>query len=75
VIGVPHPRWGETPKALVVLRDGATLDVDALIGYCRESLAHFRAPTSVEVRDALPRTATGKIQKYLLRQPYWDADA
>jgi acyl-CoA synthetase (AMP-forming)/AMP-acid ligase II len=71
VIGVPHERWGETPKALVVLRDGATFDPDALIAFCRQHLAHFASPTSVEQRESLPRTATGKVQKYLLREPYW----
>jgi acyl-CoA synthetase (AMP-forming)/AMP-acid ligase II len=71
VIGVPHERWGETPKALVVLRDGVDFDEGALIAFCRERLAHFKCPTSVEQREALPRTATGKLQKYLLREPYW----
>ncbi len=71
IIGVPHKRWGETVKAIVVLRDGARFDEAALIGHCREHLAGFQCPTSVEQRDALPRTATGKVQKYLLRQPYW----
>lgn len=71
IIGVPHERWGETPKALVVLKDGAAFDEQALIAYCREHLAGFQCPTSVERRDTLPRTATGKIQKYLLREPYW----
>src|SRR5439155_24969468 len=70
IIGIPHPRWAETPKALVVLRDGATFDEAALIAFCRQRLAHFKCPTSVERRDSLPRTATGKVQKYLLRQPY-----
>jgi fatty-acyl-CoA synthase len=72
VIGVPHERWGETPKALVVLRDGAALDEPALIAFCRERLAHFKCPTSVEARESLPRTATGKVQKYVLRAPYWE---
>ena len=71
VVGVPSERWGETPKALVVLRDGAVFDPDALITFCRQRLAHFKCPTSVEQRDSLPRTATGKVQKYLLREPYW----
>jgi acyl-CoA synthetase (AMP-forming)/AMP-acid ligase II len=71
IIGVPHERWGETVKALVVLRDGATLDEAQIIAFCREHLAGFQCPTSVERRDALPRTATGKVQKYLLREPYW----
>jgi fatty-acyl-CoA synthase len=71
VIGVPHERWGETPKALVVLRDGAEFDPDDLIAFCRQHLAGFQCPTSIEQRESLPRTATGKIQKYLLREPYW----
>jgi fatty-acyl-CoA synthase len=71
VVGVPHERWGETPKALVVLRDGATLDEEALIGFCKQRLAGFKCPTSVERRDQLPRTATGKVRKFVLREPYW----
>jgi acyl-CoA synthetase (AMP-forming)/AMP-acid ligase II len=67
VVGVPHDRWGETPKALVVLRDGVTFDPDQLIDFCRRRLAHFKCPTSIEQRESLPRTATGKVQKYLLR--------
>jgi len=70
VIGVPHARWGETVKALVVLRPGTTLDEPGLIAHCKERLAGFKCPTSVEQRDALPRTATGKVQKYVLREPY-----
>jgi fatty-acyl-CoA synthase len=71
VIGVPDARWGETVKALVVLRPGERADERDLIGHCRERLAHFKCPTSVELRDALPRTATGKLQKFKLRGPYW----
>jgi len=72
VIGVPHAKWGETVKALVVLRspDGAT-EAD-LIEHCRSRLSHFKCPTSIEVREALPRTATGKLQKFKLREPYWE---
>jgi acyl-CoA synthetase (AMP-forming)/AMP-acid ligase II len=70
VIGVPHERWGETVTALVVLREGAAADEAALIAFARERMAHFKCPTSVELREALPRTATGKIQKFLLRAPY-----
>jgi fatty-acyl-CoA synthase len=72
VIGVPDEKWGETIKALVVVRDGASVTEGELIAHCRERLAHFKAPTSVELRDALDRTATGKLQKYKLRRPYWD---
>jgi fatty-acyl-CoA synthase len=71
VIGVPHEKWGETPKALVVLRPGTKLTEAELIAFSREHLAHFKCPTSVEFLDALPRTATGKLQKFLLREKYW----
>ncbi|MFC6886877.1 MULTISPECIES: long-chain-fatty-acid--CoA ligase [Actinomadura] len=72
VIGVPDDRWGETPKAIVVLA-GDVSDAD-LIGYCRERLAHFKCPTSVERRDAIPRNPTGKILKRELRAPYWQGE-
>jgi len=72
VIGVPHDKWGETVKALVVLRPGHQATEADLIGFCREALAHYKCPTSVEIRDALPRTATGKLQKFKLRAPYWE---
>jgi acyl-CoA synthetase (AMP-forming)/AMP-acid ligase II len=71
VIGVPDERWGETVKALVVLRDGWSVTEEELIKHCREQLAHFKAPRSVEFRAALDRTATGKLQKFKLREPYW----
>jgi fatty-acyl-CoA synthase len=72
VIGVPDEKWGETVKALVVLAPGATADEQELIEHCRGRLTHFKCPTSVELRDALPRTATGKLQKFKLRAPYWE---
>jgi acyl-CoA synthetase (AMP-forming)/AMP-acid ligase II len=71
VIGVPDEKWGETLKALVVLRPGATATERDLIEHCRSRLAHFKCPTSIELRDALVRTATGKLQKFKLREPYW----
>ncbi|MEW1656090.1 AMP-binding protein [Streptomyces sp. NPDC093707] len=71
VIGVPHEKWGETIKALVVLAEGATAQEADIIAHCKRHLAGYKAPTSVEFRDAIPRTATGKIQKFKLRQPYW----
>lgn len=61
---VDEPR---TPKATVVLWDDSTFDPDELISFCRKRLAHFKCATIVEQRDSLPRTAAGKIQKYLLR--------
>jgi acyl-CoA synthetase (AMP-forming)/AMP-acid ligase II len=72
VIGVPHEKWGETVKALVVLAPGADATEADLIEWCRDSLAHYKCPTSVEFRDALARTATGKLQKFKLRAPYWE---
>jgi fatty-acyl-CoA synthase len=71
VIGVPDARWGETVKALVVLRAGSAASEADLIEHCRARLAHFKCPTSVELRDVLPRTATGKLQKFKLREPFW----
>lgn len=71
VIGVPDEKWGETVKALVVLKPHRKLTEPELISYCRDHLAHFKCPTSVEFRDELPRTATGKLQKFKLREPYW----
>jgi len=71
VVGVPSERWGETPKALVVLRDGASPSADEIIAFTREHLAHFKCPTSVDFVDALPRTATGKLQKFVIRERYW----
>ena len=72
VIGVPADKWGETITALVVLAQGATVEEQALIDHCRDQLAHFKCPTSVEFRDELARTATGKLQKFKLRSPYWE---
>ena len=71
VIGVPDEKWGETIKALVVLRPGATATERDLIEHCRGRMAHYKCPTSIELRDALVRTATGKLQKFKLREPYW----
>jgi acyl-CoA synthetase (AMP-forming)/AMP-acid ligase II len=72
VIGVPDDRWGETVKALVVLRPGAAAAAADLIRHCRDHLAHYKCPTSVELVDGLARTATGKVQKFRLRAPYWE---
>ncbi|NBE53770.1 AMP-binding protein [Streptomyces boluensis] len=72
VIGVPHEKWGETIKALVVLVEGATADEAEIIAHCKARMARYKAPTSVEFRPAIPRTATGKIQKFLLREQYWE---
>ncbi len=72
VIGVPDEKWGETVKALVVVGGDADVSERDLIDYCREKIAHYKCPTSVEFRDELARTATGKLQKFKLRAPYWE---
>ncbi|MBA4179131.1 MAG: hypothetical protein C0506_00945 [Anaerolinea sp.] len=71
VIGVPSEKWGETPKALIVLRDGASATEQEIIEFSRQHLAHFRCPTSVDFVDSLPRTVTGKLQKFVIREKYW----
>ena len=71
VIGVPDDKWGETVKALLVLKPGESAEESEVIEFCRARMAHYKCPTSIEIRDALPRTATGKLQKFKLRSPYW----
>jgi acyl-CoA synthetase (AMP-forming)/AMP-acid ligase II len=71
VIGVPDDRWGESVKAFVQPADGRTVDPDQLVAFARERLAGYKVPRSIEVVDQLPRNATGKILKKVLRQPYW----
>jgi acyl-CoA synthetase (AMP-forming)/AMP-acid ligase II len=71
VIGVPDERWGETIKALIVTAEGETVTEAEIIAWCKDRLARYKAPTSVEIREAIPRTATGKVQKFKLREPYW----
>jgi acyl-CoA synthetase (AMP-forming)/AMP-acid ligase II len=70
-IGVPHDKWGETVKAFVVLRAGASATAEELISHCRASLAGYKCPTSIEFLEALPRNPSGKVLKRELREPYW----
>jgi fatty-acyl-CoA synthase len=67
IVGLPHEKWGEAPYAWVVLRDGAQASEGEIIGFARDRLAHFKAPHGVTFVPELPKTATGKIQKYVLR--------
>ena len=67
VVGVPDDRWGEAPHGFVVLKDGATATEDDLRAFAREKLAHFKVPRGFTFVVELPKTATGKIQKYVLR--------
>jgi long-chain acyl-CoA synthetase len=68
VIGVAHPKWGETPRAVVVLRENAHATAEELIAYTRDRLAHYKCPTSVVFADQLPRNASGKLLKRELRR-------
>ncbi|AOV07646.1 long-chain-fatty-acid--CoA ligase [Sporosarcina ureilytica] len=74
VIAVPHEKWGETPHAYIVLREGHTLTEEEVIAFSRSKLAHFKAVTSITFIDELPKTASGKIQKVQLRNEYWEAN-
>jgi acyl-CoA synthetase (AMP-forming)/AMP-acid ligase II len=71
VIGIPDATWGEAVHAVVVPRPGAEPAADELTGWCRERLAHFKCPRSVEFSAQLPRNATGKVLKSVLREPHW----
>jgi fatty-acyl-CoA synthase len=70
VIGIPHPHWGERPKAFVTLSEGAAAAPEEIIAFCRERLAHYKCPDSIEF-GPLPKTSTGKTQKFVLRQRAW----
>ena len=70
VVAIPHPHWGERPKAFVTLRDGASISAEEIIAFARDRLAHFKCPDAVEF-GPLPKTSTGKVQKYVLREKEW----
>jgi fatty-acyl-CoA synthase len=67
VVGLPDPKWGEAPHAFVVLKPGATTTPEELRAFVREKLAHFKCPHAFNFLTELPKTATGKIQKFVLR--------
>lgn len=71
VIGVPDEKWGEVPKALVVLKPGAEVSEGEIIAHVKTKLAHFKAPKSVEFRQEFPKGGTGKILKHQLKHAYW----
>ncbi len=72
VIGVPDEKWGETVKAVVVPRPGEAVDPASVIAWARERIAPYKVPKSVDVIEALPRNASGKILRKDLRAPYWE---
>jgi acyl-CoA synthetase (AMP-forming)/AMP-acid ligase II len=71
VIGVPDEKWGEMVTALVVVAEGRTVTAEEIIAHCRGKIAGYKIPKRVEFRDELARTATGKIQKFKLREAFW----
>ena len=75
MIGVPHPRWVETPKAIVVLKPGRQATEQELIAFARENLAHYKCPTSIAFASTLPRNASGKLLKRELRRTLQEAQA
>jgi fatty-acyl-CoA synthase len=70
VIPLPHEKWGEVPKALVVRKPGAHVTEPELLEFCRTRLAHYKCPQSVTFLDGLPKTGTGKILKRELRKQF-----
>jgi long-chain acyl-CoA synthetase len=72
VIGVPDEKWGETPKAMIVRKPGAEVTEQQLIDHCRDRLARFKSPSSVDWVDELPRNPSGKVLKKDLRAPFWE---
>jgi acyl-CoA synthetase (AMP-forming)/AMP-acid ligase II len=71
VIGVPDAQWGETVKAIVVVRPGMTVTAEELIAFCRGQLGGFERPRSIDFVAELPRNPSGKVLKWVLREPYW----
>ncbi len=67
IVGMPHEKWGESPHAFVILRPDTTATEDEMKQFVRDRLAHFKMPQWVTFVDDLPKTATGKVQKYILR--------
>lgn len=71
VIGIPSERWGESVHAVVVLKPGQEVSGEELIAHCKTLIANYKCPRSVEIRDELPMSGVGKIQKNKLREPHW----
>jgi fatty-acyl-CoA synthase len=70
VVSMPHEKWGEVPKAFVALRPGANASEREIVDFCRERIAHYKCPKAIEFTE-LPKTSTGKIQKFRLREKEW----
>lgn len=72
VVGVPDQKWGEAVKGIVVLKPGQEATAEEIIQFCKDRMAHYKAPKSIDFMDALPRTGSGKIHKKGLRDKYWE---
>ncbi|MOA50287.1 Long-chain-fatty-acid--CoA ligase [compost metagenome] len=71
VIGIPCDKWGETVHAVIVLKPGASLTSEEIVAHCRERIAGYKCPRSVEFRESLPLSSVGKVLKTDLREPFW----
>jgi acyl-CoA synthetase (AMP-forming)/AMP-acid ligase II len=71
VFGIPDDEWGEQVKAAVQLSSGNSTSGEALIAWCKERIAHYKCPRSVDFVDEMPREASGKLKRRALRDPYW----
>ncbi len=71
VIGVPDEKWGEAVKGVVVLKPGKKVTEEEIIQFCKDRMAHYKAPKSIDFMDILPRTGSGKIHKKEIRAKYW----
>ena len=71
VFGIPHSKWVEAVHAVVVLKSGATTTPEDLIAFCKEKIAGYKAPKSVEIVEEIPKSATGKILKREMKKKYW----
>ncbi|MCY1562292.1 3-[(3aS,4S,7aS)-7a-methyl-1,5-dioxo-octahydro-1H-inden-4-yl]propanoyl:CoA ligase [compost metagenome] len=72
VIGIPSDKWGETVHAVIVLKPDCSSSEEEIVAHCRERIAGYKCPRSVEFRSALPLSGVGKILKNELRKPFWE---
>ncbi|MCY1247984.1 Long-chain-fatty-acid--CoA ligase [compost metagenome] len=71
VVGIPDPQWGESVKAVASLRPGATVSAEELVAFCRARMADYKCPRTVDFAQELPKNASGKVARKLVREPYW----
>ncbi|MNV29505.1 Long-chain-fatty-acid--CoA ligase [compost metagenome] len=72
VIGIPCNKWGETVHAVIILKPGASVTEDEMVAHCRELIAGYKVPRSIEFRTSLPMSSVGKVLKNELRKPFWE---